>query len=82
MNDKFVKIIFPAIYGMSYDAAEKKGLFDQEVEDQDDELANTMDNEDDLEVVDTSNKRRGRLPKNLTRPNVEEVEEQEEEDGN
>ena len=42
----YADVIFPAVYGMSYDKAVQMGLFD----DEDAELANTMDNEDTAEL--------------------------------
>lgn len=48
---KFADIIFPALYDMTYDKAVQLGLFDN------DELANTMDNEEDEIEIDKANER-------------------------
>ena len=46
-EDKFARLIFPALYDMSYDDAVQMNLFGM-----DDELANSMDNEEDVEDID------------------------------
>ena len=52
-NKKYRDFIFLAIYGMKYDKAVQLGLFD---DDEDDNLANSMDNTEDSKVLDTANK--------------------------
>jgi len=51
-EDKFARLIFPALYDMSYDDAVQMNLFGM-----DDELANSMDNEEDVEDIDKAIKR-------------------------
>lgn len=46
-EDKFARLIFPALYDMSYDQAVQMNLFGT-----DDELANPVDNEEDIEDID------------------------------
>ena len=52
-NKKYRDFIFPAIYGMKYDKAVQLGLFDDE---EDDNLANSMDKAEDSKILDTANK--------------------------
>lgn len=56
-EDKFANIIFPALYDMPYDKAVQMNLFGDE------ELADTMDNEEDTEDINIANKRSEYQPK-------------------
>ena len=60
-EDKFARLIFPALYDMSYDKAVQMNLFGM-----DDELANTMDNEEDVEDIDKA------IEKSLYKPEKKE----------
>ena len=51
MPKQYADIIFPAVYGVPYKKAVQLGLFDLE----NDELANTMDNKKDTEVINKAN---------------------------
>ena len=51
MPKQYADIIFPAVYGVPYKKAVQLGLFDLE----NDELANTMDNKKDKEVINKAN---------------------------
>ena len=80
-EDKFEKFIYPALYDAPYEDYKKgKGIFARirswlrhlkGQDDTDDELANTMDNPDDVAEIDKANKR-GEYDYN---PEVEEPEE-------
>lgn len=84
-EDKFRRLIYPTLYDASYEDYKKgKGIFarikdwlkkfkHKDIEDDDDELANTMDNKDDAGILDTANKR-GEYKYN---PEAEEPEEEE-----
>lgn len=52
MQKAYADVIFPAVYGMSYNKAVQLGLFDT------DELANSMDNGKDTQEIDKINKER------------------------
>ena len=51
MPKQYADIIFPAVYGMPYKKAVQLGFFD----DENDELANTMDNEKDVKTINKAN---------------------------
>ena len=83
-EDKFSRIIYPTLYDAPYEDYKKgKGIFarikawlrqfrHKDIEDDDDNLANTMDNPEDEEEIERAN-RRGEY-----NPDVEEPEEEEE----
>jgi len=72
-EDKFANIIFPALYDIPYDKAVQMNLFGDE------ELANTMDNPEDVEDVDAAIEKSLYKPSSNNNTEVEEVEEVEEE---
>lgn len=53
MPDLYYKWMFPAIYGMSYEEAVSRGII--EPNDNEDDLANSMDNDDDIADIDAAN---------------------------
>ena len=67
---KFAEVMFPALYDMTYDKAVQLGLFDN------DELANTMDNEEDSEELEKANERSIYKPEDKEEINDEEEIEQ------
>jgi len=64
-EDKFKRLIFPAIFDISYDEYISDGA--------DDELANSMDNEEDVEEIDKSIERSLYKPEEETEEETEEV---------
>ena len=51
-EQKFANVIYPVLYDMPYEKAVQLNLFDD-----DETLANTMDNEEDVEIIDKANER-------------------------
>lgn len=71
--DKYYRVMFPAIYGMSYERAQDLGILDDE------ELANTMDNPEDVQDIDQANEQggshEGEIPEDDIEPEFEDEEE-------
>ena len=71
--DKYYNVMFPAIYGMSYDRAQDLGILDDE------ELANTMDNPEEQDVdqaIEQGGSHKGEVPEDEIEPEFEEEEEE------
>ena len=69
--DKYYSIMFPAIYGMSYQRAQDLGILDDE------ELSNTMDNPEDTQDIDQAIEQggnEGEIPDEEIEPEFEEEE--------
>ena len=71
--DKYYNVMFPAIYGMSYERAQDLGILDDE------ELANTMDNPEEQDIdqaIEQGGSHEGEVPEDEIEPEFEEEEEE------